>query len=80
MVADLPICSLSVLRFPEAGLATLGKPLTLEPIGMALAPGDSLFVNMAENYLAAMKATGLLEQLENRWFEDASWLVRISWE
>jgi polar amino acid transport system substrate-binding protein len=80
MVADMPICSLSVLRFPDAELATLGKPLTLEPIGMALAPGDSLFVNMAENYLGAMKATGLLDQLEKRWFEDASWLVRIPWE
>jgi polar amino acid transport system substrate-binding protein len=80
MVADMPICSLSVLRHPEANLATLGKPLTLEPIGMALAPGDSLFVNMAENYLGAMKATGLLDQLEVAWFEDASWLVKIRWE
>lgn len=77
MVADFPICALTALRYPDAGLATLVKPLTIEPIGMALPAGDSLLLNMVENYLGALEAIGLLEELEMRWFEDGSWLIQI---
>jgi polar amino acid transport system substrate-binding protein len=77
MVADFPICVLSVLRHPEAGLATLTQPLTIEPIGIALSPGDSLLLNMVENYLGALEAMGVLEQLEEEWFGDASWLIQL---
>ncbi len=77
MVADFPICALSVLRYPDAGLATLVKPLTIEPIGMALPAGDSLLLNMVENYLGALEAIGLLDELEARWFEDGSWLIQV---
>lgn len=77
MVADFPICALTMLRYPDAGLATLGKPLTIEPIGIALPPGDSLLVNMVSNYLGALEATGLLEALEKKWFEDGSWLLQV---
>jgi polar amino acid transport system substrate-binding protein len=77
MVADFPICALTMLRYPDAGLATLSKPLTIEPIGIALPPGDSLLVNMVTNYLGALEGTGLLELLEKRWFEDGSWLLQV---
>ena len=77
MVADFPICALTMLRYPDAGLATLAKPLTIEPIGMALPAGDSLLLNMVENYLGALEAIGLLEELETRWFDDGSWLIQI---
>jgi polar amino acid transport system substrate-binding protein len=77
MVADFPICALSVLRYPDAGLATLAKPLTIEPIGIALPAGDSLMLNMVENYLGALEAIGLLEELEKMWFEDGSWLIQV---
>jgi ABC-type amino acid transport substrate-binding protein len=36
MIADVPQCVLSVLRFPDAGLVTLERPLTVEPIGIAV--------------------------------------------
>jgi polar amino acid transport system substrate-binding protein len=77
MVADFPICVLSVLRHPEAGLATLTQPLSIEPIGIALSPGDSLLLNMVENYLGALEAMGILEELEKKWFDDASWLIQV---
>jgi polar amino acid transport system substrate-binding protein len=77
MVADFPICALTMLRYPDAGLATLSKPLTIEPIGIALPPGDSLLVNMVTNYLGALEGTGLLELLEKKWFEDGSWLLQV---
>jgi polar amino acid transport system substrate-binding protein len=77
MVADFPICALSVLRYPEAGLTTLVKPLTIEPIGIALPAGDSLMLNMVENYLGALEAIGLIEELEKTWFEDGAWLIQV---
>lgn len=77
MVADYEICALSMLRYPDAGLASLAEPLTIEPIGVALAPGDSLLLNMVENYLGALDAVGVFDELERKWFEDGSWLIQV---
>lgn len=77
MVADFPICALSVLRHGDKGLVTLTEPLTIEPIGIAIAPGDSLLLNMVENYLGALEAVGFLDRLEKKWFEDGSWLINL---
>jgi polar amino acid transport system substrate-binding protein len=77
MVADFPICALSVMRFPEDGFATLSQPLTLEPMGVAMPPNDPLFVNMMENYLGALEGIGILELLEEKWFQDGSWLIQM---
>lgn len=77
LVADYPICVLSVLRNPEAGLATLVTPLTIEPIGIALPADDGLLLNLVQNYLNALQATGVLEALRSRWFDDGSWLAEL---
>jgi polar amino acid transport system substrate-binding protein len=77
MVADFPICALSQMRHPDAGLATLTQPLTIEPIGMALPAGDSLLLNMVTNYLSALEGVGVLSALEKKWFEDGSWLIQV---
>ena len=66
-----------MLRYQEHGLVTLTEPLTIEPIGIALPPGDSQMLNMVENYLSALAITGLLDELEAKWFEDASWLIQL---
>jgi hypothetical protein len=44
---------------------------------MALPAGDSLMLNMLENYLGALEAVGVLEALEKKWFEDGSWLIQV---
>ena len=77
LVADYPICALSQMRFPEAGLATLSEPMTIEPIGIALAPGDALLVNMVTNYLGTLQGLGLLDSLEEKWFENGAWLIQL---
>ena len=53
--------------------------LIYEPIGVAVPPGDSLLINMLENYIEALEAIGLLDQLKERWFEDGTWLMEIAW-
>jgi len=77
MVADFPICLLSILRHPDAGLATLDTPLTIEPIGLAIPPKEFLMHNLIENYLTALELGGILEDLETKWFQDGSWLIRL---
>ncbi|MDM9632415.1 transporter substrate-binding domain-containing protein [Robiginitalea aurantiaca] len=74
MLADLPICLITQMRYPDANLLTLEDPLTMEPIGMALPADDPLLLNFIENYFNALEMTGLLKELENYWFETGSWL------
>jgi polar amino acid transport system substrate-binding protein len=75
MVADYPICLLSVLRYGNEGLVTLDSPLTIEPIGMALPAHDAHFHNLIDNYLSSLELSGALDLLEAYWFEDGSWLL-----
>jgi polar amino acid transport system substrate-binding protein len=77
LVADYPICALSVLRHPRAGLSMLVTPFTVEPLGIALPAGDPLFVNLVENYMNTLEGTGLLTQLKARWFSDGSWVSEL---
>lgn len=77
MVADYPICLISILRHPEAGLGTLDAPLTIEPIGLALPPNAFQLHNMIENFLSALQMTGKMEELRIEWFENSAWLIRL---
>jgi len=77
MVADYPICMVSVYRYPDAGLITLAKPISYEPIGVALPPNDPLLVNWVQNVLHFLEKTGELEALMQRWFKDTSWISRL---
>ena len=77
MVADMPMCVLSVLRYPEAGLTTLERPLTIEPIGIAVSKDDPQFFNLVDNYLRAYEKTGILTKLRKKWFEDSSWVAAL---
>jgi polar amino acid transport system substrate-binding protein len=77
MVADYPICVISVFRYPDKGLASLVTPLTYEPIGTALPAGDALLVNWVQNFLITAETTGALERLKAKWFNDASWFKEL---
>ncbi len=77
MIADFPICQLSVLRHPEANLSTLMTPFTIEPLGIALPADDPLLVNLFENYLNTLENTGLLLQFKAKWFSDGSWISEL---
>ena len=77
LIADFPICVVSVFRYPEQNLVASVTPLTYEPIGVALPANDPLLVNWVENFLNAMEGSGALRMLRKRWFEDASWLERL---
>ena len=77
LVADYPICVLSVLRHADDGLATLMTPLTIEPIGIALPADDPLLVNLVQNYITTLQLTPAMELLRSKWFDDGSWLAQL---
>jgi ABC-type amino acid transport substrate-binding protein len=77
MVADIPILKLTVLRNPGAGLGVIEPPLSVEPIGIAMASNDAQFKNLVSNYLSTFEKAGLTQKLRQKWFEDSSWIVAL---
>jgi polar amino acid transport system substrate-binding protein len=77
LVADREIVTLTAFLHPKEGLATLRQPLTLEPIGIAVPPGDALLVNFLENTLGALEASGTLSTLRTRWLERNDWVGEL---
>ena len=77
LVADYPICAVSVVRYPNEGLMSVNTPFTYEPLGIAMPANDPHLVNWAENFLKSLEGSGALEMLKKRWFEDTSWLNKL---
>jgi polar amino acid transport system substrate-binding protein len=77
LVADLPFCLLSTLRYPKENLRTLVAPLTFEPLGIALPAEDPLFINWVHNFLLLAEGTGALDDLQEYWFENPTWLLDL---
>ena len=77
LVADYPICLVSLARHPNEGLISVFTRLTYEPIGIALPANDPLLVNWAENVLKMLKGSGELRELKEYWFGDTSWLKEL---
>jgi polar amino acid transport system substrate-binding protein len=77
LVADDPVARFALLRNPGAGLTFVESTFSAEPIGIAIAPEDHLFVNLVENYLSSLEHIGLLSVLRERWLENDDWLVLL---
>ena len=77
MVADMSICQLSVYRYPEAELITLQKPLSYEPLGIAIPANDFLMINWLQNFLNTLEKDGSLGMIVDRWFKDGSWVKQL---
>jgi len=77
MIADYPICVVSVFRYPEAGLLSVVTPLTYEPIGIAIPSNDPLLMNWTTNTLNSIEASGQLDELRLKWFAQGSWLDKL---
>lgn len=77
MIADYPICVVSVFRYPDAGLLSVVTQLTYEPIGIALPANDPLLINWAQNALNNIEGSGQLDDLKLKWFAEGDWLNKL---
>ena len=77
MVADYPICVITIMRNQGKDLVTLEGPMNIEPIGMALPADDLHFHNLVQNYLEAFDLAGALKIIDDKWLKDGSWLFSM---
>ncbi|KPJ78607.1 MAG: hypothetical protein AMJ54_02735 [Deltaproteobacteria bacterium SG8_13] len=77
MIADHPICVISVARYPQHDLFTIVSPFTYEPLGIALPAGDPLLVNLVDNLLDSIAGSGALEDATRYWFEKGEWFDQL---
>jgi polar amino acid transport system substrate-binding protein len=77
MIADYPICIVSVFRYPEAGLLSVVTQLTYEPIGIAIPANDPLLMNWTRNALDNIEGGGILDELKLKWFAEGDWLDKL---
>ncbi|MDJ0868668.1 MAG: transporter substrate-binding domain-containing protein [Myxococcota bacterium] len=77
VVADHEVCAFSVARNRRAGLINLAEPLTVEPLGIAVVPGDAHLLNLLENILASLDESDLTGSLRRRWIETGSWVDQL---
>jgi polar amino acid transport system substrate-binding protein len=77
MIADYPICVVSVFRYPEAGLLSVVTQLTYEPIGIAIPANDPLLMNWTRNTLNSIEGSGMLDELKLKWFTGGDWLKKL---
>jgi polar amino acid transport system substrate-binding protein len=76
MVADHPICLVSVARYPEQ-LFTIVSPFTYEPIGVVLPANDPLYINLVQNFFNTLEDSGALENLRESWFRKGDWWDKV---
>jgi len=77
MIADYPICVVSVFRYPAAGLLSVVTQLTYEPIGIAIPANDPLLMNWTRNTLNNIEGSGVLDELKLKWFSEGNWLKKL---
>ncbi|MCF6187172.1 MAG: transporter substrate-binding domain-containing protein [Desulfobulbaceae bacterium] len=77
LLADYPFCKVTEFRYPDRGIVMFDKPLTFEPLGIAVAGDDALFINLLTNYLSIMTGSGTLKQLQNYWFKSNKWIKNL---
>jgi polar amino acid transport system substrate-binding protein len=77
MIADYPICLLSVIRNPDHNLISVVPPFTYEPIGIAIQKDDPLLTNWLENFLGTMAGSGDLKALQEKWFKGGDWINKL---
>ncbi len=77
LVADYPVCVVSLMRYPDAGLVSIITPFTWEPIGIALPDSDPQFVNLVHNYLMTLKENGELDLMTEQFFGQGDWLEKL---
>ncbi len=77
MVADMPICILTTMRYPTEGFVTLSRPMTVEPVGIAISANDRALKNLLDSYLDALARTGYLTELRKQWLQDSSWIAAL---
>jgi len=73
LIADYPFCAFTAFRYEDKELVAGQSKLTFEPLGIAV-PEDTLLINWLQNFLMMLEGSGQMKILNQRWFQDGSWI------
>jgi polar amino acid transport system substrate-binding protein len=76
LIADYPFCAFTAFRYEDKGLIAGQSKLTFEPLGIAVSE-DTLLINWLQNFMIALEGSGQLKRLNERWFQDGSWINEL---
>ncbi len=76
IVADYPYCAFAAFRYQDKGLVAGQSKFTIEPLGIAV-PEDALLINWLGNFISMFEASGQLKNLNEKWFQDGSWIKEL---
>jgi len=76
VLTDRATGSVATILHKDKGIVAT-SPLTFEPIGIAMPANDPLFLNFLDNVLGAVKGSGELQILMEKWFKDGLWLKEM---
>jgi polar amino acid transport system substrate-binding protein len=76
VLTDNATAAVASFRYGDKGIVSTGA-LTFEPIGIAVAGDDPLFLNWLENVLGTLKAGGEMDALTEKWFKNPSWVKEL---
>jgi polar amino acid transport system substrate-binding protein len=77
IVADMHVCQLMALLHTKAGLAALTRPLSLQPVGIAVHYQHRGLHNLLNNYLSSYQLLGVIKPLREKWFENIDWVKSL---
>ncbi|TAA41060.1 transporter substrate-binding domain-containing protein [Corallincola spongiicola] len=77
MVADMPVCVMAQLMFPEDNLMTLEPPFNLEPLGIAINKNDPQFANLITNFFNTIEKSGMLTLMQAKWLKSSAWMQQL---
>ncbi len=76
IIADYPYCAYVATRYADKDLAVGQAKLTYEPLGIAVRE-DILLINMLENFIKLMSASGDMKIMQDKWFKNAAWMKQL---
>ncbi len=76
LIADYPFCAFSAFRYEDKGLIAGQSKLTFEPLGIAVSE-DALLINWLQNFMMALEGSGQLKLMNQRWFQNGSWINEL---
>lgn len=74
IISDYPYCKLLEYRLKDHDFSLLPTILTKENLGIGIAGDDFLFINLIQNYLSIIQSQGVVEKMEQYWFQNNSWI------
>lgn len=75
-VYDLPYNIIYANEHPDQ-VVHLDKPFTYEPVGWAIRPDDTQFLNLLNNYIKQIKGDGTYDRIYAKWFKSDNWRKKV---